>query len=161
MTAPIAADLISLSLVDENFESAATNSRISLLFTSFIQPLWKQPMGKCFSGAFAKLTTESVKVKNVVTRGPRVLKYKFQWTQQVASLRCRPDLCMTWESTMWLSETQLYIFYCLQEHCESPHLGIAINLVRAVDHAFTEILDRIPQFLCGMLGLKPQTYYQT
>ena len=36
------------------------------------------------------------------------------------------------------------------------YLGIAIiNLVRAVDHTFAEILGRIPQFLCGMLGLKP------
>ena len=40
-------------------------------------------------------------------------------------------------------------------------LGIPINLVRAVDHAFAEILGRIPQFLCGMLRLKPQTYHQT
>ena len=40
-------------------------------------------------------------------------------------------------------------------------IGIPIDLVRAVDHAFAEILGRIPQFLCGMLGLKPQTYHQT
>ena len=40
-------------------------------------------------------------------------------------------------------------------------LGITIDLVRAVDHVFAEILRRIPQFLCGMLRLKPQTYHQT
>ena len=40
-------------------------------------------------------------------------------------------------------------------------LGITIDLVRAVDHVFAEILGGIPQFLCGMLILKPQTYHQT
>ena len=39
-------------------------------------------------------------------------------------------------------------------------LGITIDLVRAVDHVFAEILGRIPQFLFGMLRLKPQTYHQ-
>ena len=38
-------------------------------------------------------------------------------------------------------------------------LGITIDLVRAVDHVFVEILGMIPQFLCGMLRLKPQTYH--
>ena len=40
-------------------------------------------------------------------------------------------------------------------------LGITIDLVRAVDHVFAEILGGIPQFLCGMLRLKPQIYHQT
>ena len=40
-------------------------------------------------------------------------------------------------------------------------LGITIDLVTAVDHVFAETLCRIPQFLCGMLRLKPQTYHQT
>ena len=40
-------------------------------------------------------------------------------------------------------------------------VGITIDLVRAVDHVFAETLCRIPQFLCGMLRLKPQTYHQT
>ena len=40
-------------------------------------------------------------------------------------------------------------------------LGITIDLVRAVDHVFVEILGMIPQFLCGMLRLTPQTYHQT
>ena len=40
-------------------------------------------------------------------------------------------------------------------------LGITIDLVRAVDHVFVEILDMFPQFLCGMLRLTPQTYHQT
>ena len=39
-------------------------------------------------------------------------------------------------------------------------LGITIDLVRAVDHVFVEILGMVPQFLCGMLRLKPQTYHQ-
>ena len=40
-------------------------------------------------------------------------------------------------------------------------LGITIDLVRAVDHVFVEILGMVPQFLCGMLRLTPQTYHQT
>ena len=40
-------------------------------------------------------------------------------------------------------------------------LGITIDLERAVDHVFAEILGRIPQFLCGMLRLKRRTYHQT
>ena len=40
-------------------------------------------------------------------------------------------------------------------------LGITIDLVRAVDHVFVEILGMFPQFLCGMLRLTPQTYHQT
>ena len=36
-------------------------------------------------------------------------------------------------------------------------LGITIDLVRAVDHVFAEILGGIPQFLCGMLRLKRLT----
>ena len=40
-------------------------------------------------------------------------------------------------------------------------LGITIDLVRAVDHVFLEILGMVPQFLCGMLRLMPQTYHQT
>ena len=40
-------------------------------------------------------------------------------------------------------------------------LGITIDLVRAVDHGFAEILGGIPQFLCGMMRLKPQTFHQT
>ena len=40
-------------------------------------------------------------------------------------------------------------------------LGITIDLVRTVDHVFVEILGMVPQFLCGMLRLKPQTYHQT
>ena len=40
-------------------------------------------------------------------------------------------------------------------------LGIPFDLARAVDHTFAEILGRILQFLCGMLGLKPQIYHQT
>ena len=40
-------------------------------------------------------------------------------------------------------------------------LGITIDLVRAVDHVVVEILGMIPQFLCGMLRLTPQTYHQT
>ena len=40
-------------------------------------------------------------------------------------------------------------------------LGITIDLVRAVDHVFVEILGMVPQFLCGMLRLKPQIYHQT
>ena len=40
-------------------------------------------------------------------------------------------------------------------------LGITIDLVRAVDQVFAEILGGIPQFLCGMLRLKPQIYHQT
>ena len=39
--------------------------------------------------------------------------------------------------------------------------GITIDLVRAVDHVFVEILGMIPQFLCGMLRRTPQTYHQT
>ena len=50
---------------------------------------------------------------------------------------------------------------CLQGHRDYVGLGITIDLVRAVDHVFAEILGRIPQFLCGMLRLKPQTYHQT
>ena len=40
-------------------------------------------------------------------------------------------------------------------------LGITIDLVRAVDHVFVEILGMVPQFLCGMLRLTPQIYHQT
>ena len=40
-------------------------------------------------------------------------------------------------------------------------LGITIDLVRPVDHVFVEILGMVPQFLCGMLRLMPQTYHQT
>ena len=40
-------------------------------------------------------------------------------------------------------------------------LGITIDLVRAVDHVFVEILGMFPQFLCGMLRVTPQTYHQT
>ena len=40
-------------------------------------------------------------------------------------------------------------------------LGITIDLVRVVDHVFVEILGMIPQFVCGMLRLTPQTYHQT
>ena len=40
-------------------------------------------------------------------------------------------------------------------------LGITIDLVRPVDHVFVEILGMVPQFLCGMLRLTPQTYHQT
>ena len=40
-------------------------------------------------------------------------------------------------------------------------LGITIDLVRAVDHVFVEILGMFPQFLCDMLRLTPQTYHQT
>ena len=40
-------------------------------------------------------------------------------------------------------------------------LGITIDLVRVVDHVFVEILGMVPQFLCGMLRLTPQTYHQT
>ena len=40
-------------------------------------------------------------------------------------------------------------------------LGITIDLVRAVDLVFVEILGMVPQFLCGMLRLTPQTYHQT
>ena len=51
---------------------------------------------------------------------------------------------------------------CLQGHRESCwSWDHNIDLVRAVDHMFVEILGRIPQYLCGMLRLKPQTYYQT
>ena len=39
-------------------------------------------------------------------------------------------------------------------------LGITIDLVRPVDHVFVEILGMVPQFLCGMLRLMPQTYHQ-
>ena len=40
-------------------------------------------------------------------------------------------------------------------------LGITIDLVRPVDHVFVESLGMVPQFLCGMLRLTPQTYHQT
>ena len=39
-------------------------------------------------------------------------------------------------------------------------LGITIDLVRAVDHVFVEILGMITQFLCSMWRLTPQTYHQ-
>ena len=52
---------------------------------------------------------------------------------------------------------------CLQGHREScsSRDHNKIDLVRVVDHVFVEILGMIPQFLCGMLRLTPQTYHQT
>ena len=55
----------------------------------------------------------------------------------------------------------LTLLVVLRDIVNHVGLGIPIDLARAVDHAFAEILGRIPQFLCGMLGLKPQTYHQT
>ena len=57
-----------------------------------------------------------------------------------------------------IDSTLLVVFRDIVNHVR---LGITIDLVRAVDHVFVEILGMIPQFLCGMLRLTPQTYHQT
>ena len=57
-----------------------------------------------------------------------------------------------------IDSTLLVVFRDIVNHVG---LGITIDRVTAVDHVFVEILGRIPQFLCGMLRLKPQTYHQT
>ena len=57
-----------------------------------------------------------------------------------------------------MDSTLLVVLRDIMNHVS---LGIPIDLARAVDHAFAEILGRIPQFPCGMLELKPQTFHQT
>ena len=57
-----------------------------------------------------------------------------------------------------VDSTLLVVFRDIVNHVG---LGITIELVRAVDHAFAEIPVRILQFLCSMLRLKPQMYHQT
>ena len=57
-----------------------------------------------------------------------------------------------------IDSTLLVVFRDIVNHVR---LGITIDLVRAVDHVFVEILGMILQFLCGMLRVTPQTYHQT
>ena len=57
-----------------------------------------------------------------------------------------------------IDSTVLVVFTDIVNHVG---LGITIELVRAVDHAFAEIPVRILLFLCSMLRLKPQMYHQT
>ena len=57
-----------------------------------------------------------------------------------------------------IDSTLLVVFRDIVNHVG---LGITVELVRAVDHAFVEIPVRIPQFLCSTSSLKPQMYHQT
>ena len=57
-----------------------------------------------------------------------------------------------------IDSTLLVVFRDIVNHVR---LGITIDLARAVDHVFVEMFGMIPQFLCGMLRVTPQTYHQT
>ena len=67
-------------------------------------------------------------------------------------------MCVMGIHNLLVIDSTLVVFRDIVNHVG---LGITIDLVTAVDHVFVEILGRIPQFLCGMLRLKPQTYHQT
>ena len=60
-----------------------------------------------------------------------------------------------------IDSTLLVVFRDIMNYVGLGITILIIDLVRAVDHVFAEILGRIPQFLCGILRLKPQTYHQT
>ena len=68
-------------------------------------------------------------------------------------------MCVMGIHTLLVIDSTLpVVFWDIMNHVG---LGITIDLVRAVDHVFVEILGMVPQFLCGMLRLTPQTYHQT
>ena len=100
-------------------------------------------MGKYFSGDFAKLTTESVKVKNVVTRGPRVLKYKVQWTQQVASLR-DVGLIYVWRGNPQCDCHRLNSIYFIVFRNTVNHLILGLQLI-----LWGLLTMRLQRFLTG------------
>ena len=67
-------------------------------------------------------------------------------------------MCVMGIHNLLVIDSTLVVFRDIVNHVR---LGITIDLVRAVDHVVVEILGMIPQFLCGMLRLTPQTYHQT
>ena len=97
-------------------------------------------------------------MKNTGDQGSRgaALVVPNKYSGEAVGLMC---VCVTGIHNLRAIDSTLLVVF--RDIVNYVGLGITIDLVRAVDHVFAEILGRIPQFLCGMLRLKPQTYHQT
>ena len=96
-------DLISLGVMGEKFDPAATKSVILLLFYSLMWPPWKQFIGRCLLNGLAWQTT--AKWGNQVVKDPMV-KLKIGPTSRKG---CHRDACVVLDATDTCVSTHHFI----------------------------------------------------